>query len=491
MSTTTEPVATKLELDVKIDKPSTCERHIVVTVPRKEVDRYLKVAFDDLGPKAELPGFRVGKAPRKLLESKFREQISDQVKSSLVMDSLQQVTESGEFSAISEPDMDYGAVEIPKTGDFKFEFKIEVRPEFDTPNWKGLTLSRPVHTLSDKEVDAQLAKTLVRFSDGIAIDAPADLGDSLTVDITFAHDGKEIGTIEEEKVSVRKRLSFADAMLENFGETVIGAKEGDTVKTTLKIGETSTNEEYRGKTIDVAISLIEVRRQVVDELRESVLEQLGFSDPVELRAFVREELEKQLGYFQQQEIRKQVTAILTKDAQWDMPKTLVDRQTNRELQRRAMELQRSGFGNDEIRGYLNAGRRNAQEMTIAALREHFVLEKIAEDLTIEPTPEEYDAEIALIANNSGNSVRSVRARLERTGQMDTLRNQIIERRVIESIIEEAKVTDVEDASFLSGIPDDAALEYTVAPMAADIPEAKYDSKPTDGQAEGSTVKLQA
>jgi len=491
MSTAAEPVAAKLELDVQVNKPSTCERHVVVTVPRKEVDRYLKVAFDELGPKAELPGFRVGKAPRKLLESKFREQITDQVKSSLVMDSLQQVTESGQFSAISEPDMDYGAVEIPKTGDFKYEFKIEVRPEFDTPNWKGLSLNRPVHTLSDKEVDTQLAKTLVRFSEGIAVDAPAELGDNLTVDITFAFEGKEIGTIQEEKVAVRKRLSFADAVLENFGEVVIGAKEGDTVTTTLKVAETSENEEYRGKTVDVAISIVEVRRQVVDELRESVLDQLGFSDPSELRVFVREELEKQLGYFQQQEIRKQVTSVLTKDAQWDMPKTLVDRQTNRELQRRAMELQRSGFGNDEIRSYLNAGRRNAQEMTIAALREHFVLEKIAEDLAIEPASEEYDAEIELIATNSNSSVRSVRARLERTGQMDTLRNQIIERRVIEAIVTEAKVTDVEDAYFLSGIPDDAALEYTVAPMAVDIPEAKYDNKSTDGQPEGATVKLQA
>jgi trigger factor len=85
----------------------------VVTIPRAEIERYFRKVYDEIAPRADLPGFRAGKIPRKLLENRFRQTATDQVKSSLVMDSLQQVTESGEFSAISEPDMDYGAVNIP------------------------------------------------------------------------------------------------------------------------------------------------------------------------------------------------------------------------------------------------------------------------------------------------------------------------------------------------------------------------------------------
>ncbi|MEQ1826044.1 MAG: trigger factor family protein, partial [Pirellula sp.] len=99
----------KLELGVKIDKPSTCQRHVVVTIPRSEIERYFKNAFNEIAPKADLPGFRAGKIPRKLLENRFKKTVADQVKSSLVMDSLQQITDGGEFSAISEPDLDYGA----------------------------------------------------------------------------------------------------------------------------------------------------------------------------------------------------------------------------------------------------------------------------------------------------------------------------------------------------------------------------------------------
>ncbi len=248
MSIGTEATAEKLNLQVKIDKPSACERHIVLTIPRLDIDRYLKKAYDDLGPKAEMPGFRVGKAPRKLLESRFREQITEQVKNSLILDSLQQVTEGGEFSAISEPEMDFGAVEIPKTGDFTFEFKIEVRPEFDTPNWKGLTLVRPVHTLSESDVDEQLARTLTRFASGEPVDGEAVLGDSLTVNIEFKIDGKSYPGIEEERVTLTKKLSFADAVIEDFDTLMVGVKENESRSIVVKISDSSSNEQFRAKT---------------------------------------------------------------------------------------------------------------------------------------------------------------------------------------------------------------------------------------------------
>ncbi len=492
MSTATETPTKTLEIQVKVDKPGACERHVVVTIPRVEVDRYFKEAFDELGPKAEMPGFRVGKAPRKLVESRFRPQITEQVKSSLVMDALQKVTEGGEFSAISEPDMDYGAVEIPKTGDFTFEFKIEVRPEFETPNWKGLKLTRPVYDVTDKDVDDQLAKTLTRFSEGEAVDGEAEVGDTLVLNIKFSDSGKLLNSIEEERVVLRKKLSLNDAILEDFDKLMAGVREGETRTGKIKVTASSTNEAYRGKEVDAEFHVIEIRRIAVADLRGPVLEELGFDDVPELKGFVRAELQKQQEYFQQQDLRKQVTKILTKDANWELPNELVNRQTSRELQRQALEMQRSGFAEDEIKSFLNVGRRNARDMTVASLREHFVLEKIAEDLKIEASAEDYEKEITLIADNSGSSERKVRARLEKSGQMDALRNQIIERRVVEMITAEAELSDREDNSFLRKAPEESAIDFAVAPTSGlDIPEAKYDNnKASDTKSEGTSVKLQ-
>src|SRR5690606_12958549 len=130
----------KLKLDVKIDKPGACQRHITVTISREDIDRYINEAIDNLVPKAEVRGFRIGKAPRKLVENHFRQQVREQVKGSLLLDSLQQVSEEYEFSAISEPDFRYQAVELPDEGPLTFEFDLEVRPEFDLPEWRGLEI---------------------------------------------------------------------------------------------------------------------------------------------------------------------------------------------------------------------------------------------------------------------------------------------------------------------------------------------------------------
>ena len=128
VSTEVQDEKQQLKLAVEIDETSACGRHITVTITRDEVERYFAEQFDDLVPKAEIPGFRPGKAPRKLVEKKFRKQLTNQVKGQLIMDSLAQVNESEDFSAISEPDLDYEQVSIPEDGDFKYEFNIEVRP---------------------------------------------------------------------------------------------------------------------------------------------------------------------------------------------------------------------------------------------------------------------------------------------------------------------------------------------------------------------------
>ena len=122
---------------MKVDTRSTCERHVTVTIPREDIERYFDKEFSELMPTAHVPGFRPGHAPRKLVETRFRKDIAEKVKSELLMDSLTQVNEEQKLSAISEPDFDFEAVELPDEGPLTFEFDIEVRPEFEMPQVEG------------------------------------------------------------------------------------------------------------------------------------------------------------------------------------------------------------------------------------------------------------------------------------------------------------------------------------------------------------------
>ena len=142
---------------------------------------------------------------------------------------------------------------------------------------------------------------------------------------------------------------------------------------------------------------------------------------------------------------------------------LLRRQSQRELERSILELRRSGFDDDSIRRYVNELRQSVMASTARSLKEHFILEKIAESENVSDSATDYEEEIKAIAAQSGDSPRRVRASLERKGLMDVLRNQIIERKTIDLVTSQAKF---KDTPFEFPKPDAEAIDHAVCGVAA-------------------------
>jgi trigger factor len=431
-----------LQLSVDIKSPSACERRVAVTIPRDDINRYFDKAYGELMPSSAVPGFRVGRAPRKIVEHRYKDQVSEQVKSSLLMDSLSQLGDDKRFTAISEPNFDLDAIEVPEDGPMTFEFTIEVRPEFDMPEWKGLKLKRLKRDFTDADVEEQLEQMLARYGQLAPYDGAASPGDYLTVSITASHDGKQVAHEPETVVRIRPTLSFTDGKLEGFDKLMKGVKAGDKKSAKIDLTQDAPNAELRGRAVEVEFQVLDVKQLKLPELTEEFLQEIGsFKTEQELRDAIRQNLERQVEYQTQQDARRQITALLTKSADWELPPGLLDRQSARELERAVMELRRSGFSEAEIRARENQLRQNSKASTATALKEHFILERIAEEENVDAEEGDYEKEIFLIAMQSGESPRRVRAQLEKRGLMDVLRNQIVERKVLERVQKEAKFKD--------------------------------------------------
>lgn len=467
--------AKRLTLDVNIENRGACQRHITVTIPREDIDRYYNNAFSELVTSAAVPGFRSGRAPRKLIETRFRKDVGEQVKGSLLMDSLTQLTEDHSLAAISEPDFDPTAINVPDSGPMVFEFDLEVRPEFNLPNWKGLTIERPVRDFSDADVDTQLQKILAKRGRLVPFDGPASAGDYIATKITFQHGDDVLSSSDDEVIRIRPTLSFRDGSIKKFDKLMKGVKGGETREAEAELTDDAPNAALRGKKVKAIFEVHEVKKLELPELTPEVLQDLGdFDSEGDLRDAIRQSLERQLNYHQQQRARQQVLAALTEAADWELPPELLKRQSSRELQRSVLELRRSGFSDDQIRAHENELRQNSRQATARALKEHFVLERIAEEEKIEDSESDYDQEIALIAAQTGESVRRTRAQLEKGGLMDSLRNQIIERKAIELILADAKFKEV---PFELEPTDAEALDQSAGggdEEETDIPEAEYD-----------------
>jgi len=468
-----EQEADRLDLNVDIDERSACERHITVTVPRADIEKFYDHEFSEMMPSAQVPGFRPGHAPRKLIEKRFRRDVTDKVKSELLVASLEQINEEHGLSAISEPDIDLDAIDVPEDGPLTFEFDLEVRPQFDLPQWKGLEIEKPVREITDADVDRALENVLSRRGRLVPHEGPAEPGDYVTVNLTFRHDDRVVSSAEEEVIRLRPVLSFRDGRIKDFDKLLAGVKAGETRTGKAKLTEDAPNPALRGQEIDADFKVLEVKRLEMPELTPELLDELGgFELEADLRDAIKDQLARQLDYEQHQRAREQITTALTVAADWELPPDLLKRKSQRELPRAVLELQRAGFDEDEIRAHENEIRQNSAASTARALKEHFILERIAEDEEIDAEEDDYTKEIFLIAAQSGESPRKVRARLEKAGSMDVLRNQIIERKVIERILETAEFKEV---PFEFEQPETASLDQAAGGHGGDIPDAKPES----------------
>ncbi len=448
-----------LNLDVAIDPVSTCERRVKVTIPREDIDRYREMAIGELMPSALLPGFRPGRAPKKLVGSRFKSELGEQIRSKLVTDAMTQVSDDKKLSPISEPDIDFNAVLLPDDGPLTFEFSIEVRPEFEMPKWKGLSISRPAREITEADVDEALGNVLRERARFVPHDGAPKPGDLIVADLAFTADGASVSEAAEMEIVVRPKLSFADAELAGFDALVKKAKAGETVTATVTVSDEAAVESLRGKDVTMELKLLEVKKFELPELTPALLEELGgFESDEALRAAVRKQLENQLEYHRRRQVRQQVAGALTASAGWDLPPALLKRQAQRELERAILELRRSGFDDDSIRRHVNELRQTVLASTARALKEHFILERIAEEESVADTAADYDEEIRAIAAQSGESPRRVRASLERRGLMDVLRNQIIERKTVDLITSHASF---KDTPFEFQKPDAEAIDHAV------------------------------
>ncbi len=432
-----------LSLDVAIDEVSTCQRRVKVTVPREDIDRYREKAVAELVPTALLPGFRPGRAPRRLVGSRFKTELAEQIRTKLLADAMTQVTEQKKLAPISEPELDVAAVLLPDSGPMTFEFSIEVRPEFEMPQWKGLSISRPVREIGAADVEDALGNLLRERGRFVPSDAAPQVGDLVVANLRFTDGDREISRADEIEIVVRPKLSFADAELPGFDGLLAQAKAGTKQKATVRVSEEAALEELRGKDVSMEIEVLEVKKHELPELTPAILDELGgFESEEALREAVQRQLENQLAYHRRRQVRQQVAKALTASAGWDLPPALLKRQAQRELERAILELRRSGFDDDAIRRHVNELRQTVLASTARALKEHFILERIAEDESIADTPADYDEEIRAIAAQSGEPPRRVRASLERRGLMDVLRNQIIERKTVDLVTSHASFKDV-------------------------------------------------
>jgi trigger factor len=461
----------KLPQQVEISDAGPCRKHVKVTIERVAIDALIEEKFSDLMLKnpAQISGFRAGKAPRKIIERKFKKEVYGEAKTQLLMASLEQLAEDSTLSPLSPPELDPGSVLIPEDGPMVYEFRIEVRPEFDLPSYKNLKVKKPVHEFSDAEIAKESTRLLEPYGSLVPKDgttAAVALFDTVTVDAVIKDGDKELNTVNEIALKVEKRLALSDGVAQKFGEQMAGAKVGDTRSVDITLSQEVGTESLRGAKVQAVFTVKEIKATRPPELTEALYENFGVRNAEQFGEYVRARLNRFMEYTQRNAARASVFETLAKDAKFDLPQDLLVRQARKTLQRRVMEMRSSGMNDEQILGRQRVLEQDVIRTTAAALKEHFVLQKIAEIEKLEIEDEDIDAEIEAIADRSGESPRKVKARMEREDMLEALATELLERKALETVLATAEYEEYAFDPLKSDDQDDISVsDAELAPKA--------------------------
>jgi len=440
-----QPVKLRQEVDVRDTGP--CKKHIKVTVNREDIDARLNEKYSELvtGHRSFVQGFRPGKAPRKLVERFYREEIHNQVRGEVLMASLEQLAEEQDIAPLAPPDLDPGKIVIPPEGPLVYEFEVEVRPHFQLPDYKGLKLKRPVQEFTDADVAKEKRRLLEPYGQLVPKDGDPPVaaeGDLITCDINTRLGDQQLNEVKEVRIKLDPRLALKDGVAENFGKQMAGVKPGDNRTVDIKLSDAVANPGLRGQTVKATFVVHDVKTVRLPEITGDLLGEFGVSTEPQLEELLRVSLARRLEYLQRQAARQQVINLVAEKALSELPQELLVRQARKALQRKAVEMQSAGLSNEEIESRLRMMQQDIVQSTAVALKEHFVLQKIAEDEKLEVNDDDIDIEVNRIAARTDESPRKVRARLEREDMLEALAAELTESKALDLILDSAEYEDV-------------------------------------------------
>ena len=428
---------------VTIEEAGPCKKKVTIEIVQEKIKKAIDKQYEEMAKEALVPGFRKGRAPRRLLEKRFGKETTEQIKLALLADASKSAIEDNKLQTIGEPDIDFENIELPAEGSLTFDFEIEVRPEFDLPQLEGIPVTRTKLEVTDEQIDREIEQ-MQRWS-GIWTpreEGPVELEDQIIADAVL-----KIEEIEEDEkldnieIYVRQSGFVGAIPVEKLDELLVGAKAGETKKTSVEVPKTFFREEYRGKKVDIQISIQDIKWLKPAELDENLLKRYGVEDKDEMREKIHDTLHGRLETQGRTEMTEQIYEYLLDKTDLDLPMNIVAEQTNSVLQRQYTNLLMRGLSREQIGEQIEQLQAGSEQQAEKQVKTFFIMDKIADKLDMDVSEEEINGHIAQLAMQRGQRPEKMREDMERNGSLAQLNLEVRQDKCIAKLLETAAITE--------------------------------------------------
>ncbi len=429
-------------MQVTVDDLSSVKKTLHIEIPEEDVTRELDEAYKNLKKTAKIKGFRPGKAPRAVLERRFKKDVNADVSSKLIQESLIQAIQDKALRVVGTPRID--PTELKEAGPYQFTATVEINPEIDDIDFKGLALKKTRYRVTDEEVEAQLKllqRNMARL-EPLEEERPAAMEDYVLID----YEGFEGGQpMQELQKTENYSLKLGRGMIsKDFDEQIVGLGKGEDREFTIDFADDYFNAKLAGKTVTFKVLLHDIRKEILPDLDDEFAKKVG---PFENFDALRKEIVDNLtnGYEKrsEQELNEQIFLSLLDKTDFEVPDALVDYELDhiiadaeRSFQYHNMDPEQIGLTRDKMK-------ERYRDTAEKQVRRHLILSKIIDQEKLDLTDEELDAGFEEMAGRVSQPVEQIKSfyRQDRE-QLDFFKHTLLEKKAIKLIIEAGSVEEV-------------------------------------------------
>jgi trigger factor len=411
---------------------------LTVEVEPKRVKQAFDRAARELAKQVNFPGFRPGKAPRRLLEQRFGDGVIAQTAmedslSDYYVEALQEL----ELDVVSQPEVDVETFD-EKDG-CTFTATVEVRPTFDPPDHEGIDVTFPEWDVEDDDVDAQLEQLRERFAEVDEVEREAKKGDMVTLSLRVEVDGEELETANVEDALYE---IGSQGVTPKLDDELVGTSAGDEV--TYEDALPDEYPEHGGEQATFHVTVKDVREKTLPDLDDDFAATAsGFDTIDELRKDVRDSLLRRKVEQAQHDLRGRILEAYLARVDVPLPEAMVEADKQARMAQLEAQAERFGIEIDDLLKMEDTSREdfeaNAQQQAEQTVKAQLVLDALSRKLEVGVDPSDIDQEIVRHAQANGVAPQEIARIVQEQGSLPALLGDILRRKAIDSIVATADI----------------------------------------------------
>jgi len=384
-------------VNIKINDLTVNRKSIVVTLEAKEVDATHQAVVTQFSQKAQLPGFRPGKAPASVVLKRFGKDIAEEFRQNVVGAAYRSVSEREDIKVAAFANVEVNQVELGKES--VITLTVDIQPEFEMPEYVGLATEIAAIDASEKEIDAVIEGIRSERADFKAADRPAQKGDFVKLGYEGKVDGKAIAEIAPDHQVYGKIPQTweevdgeHEGIIPTLGKQITGLRAGDKKDITVQFPlDFAALPALAGKTAVYSLDVQEVRERILPAIDEEFLKANKAESLDALKKNIGESLKSQKEMQNRGAQRRQVIEKLNASVEFPLPEALVESETQNVVRQFVSENMRRGVPQEQLEKSKTEIFENARKAAAQRVKSQFIIAKIAEKENIAVVESDFDA----------------------------------------------------------------------------------------------------